>query len=130
MRDLWDEPGTHQYGRPARCYQQLQALNLEDAWSRVRQPTLVVRGEYDIAMQRSDHERIVELVNTAQPGAARLVVVPQMDHSLFVHPSLQAAFRDPGGGGFAESVAREVDNVVEGDIRPGQVKRLRLSHHA
>ncbi len=69
-----------------------------DAWSRVRQPTLVVRREYDIAMQRSDHERIVELVNTAQPGAARLVVVPQMDHSLFVHPLLPVAFRDPGGG--------------------------------
>lgn len=69
-------------------------------------------------LHRSDHERIVELVNTAQPGAARLVVVPQMDHSLFVHPSLQAAFRDPGGGRFAESVAREVDTWLKAIFAP------------
>ena len=69
-------------------------------------------------LHRSDHERIVELVNTAQPGAAWLVVVPQMAHSLFVHPSLQAAFRNPGGGRFAESVAREVDTWLKAIFAP------------
>ena len=81
---VWEGSGTHQYGRAARFFHQLQALNLEDAWSRVAAPTLVMWGDQDIAMHRVDHERIVELVNRNTPGAATLKVVANAGHDLAV----------------------------------------------
>ncbi len=42
---LWYDEPAHQYGRPARFYQQLQALNLLAAWERVTVPVLAIHGE-------------------------------------------------------------------------------------
>jgi pimeloyl-ACP methyl ester carboxylesterase len=79
---VWDDEPTHQYGRPAVFFHQLQAINASRAWSGVRVPTLAIWGEADFVMQRIDHERLVALVNANAPGAARLVTVPGMDHSM------------------------------------------------
>ena len=79
---VWEGSGTHQYGRPASFFHQLQALNLEDAWSRVSAPTLVIWGDRDLAMHRIDHERLVSLVNGNRPGAATLKVVEGAGHDL------------------------------------------------
>jgi pimeloyl-ACP methyl ester carboxylesterase len=82
---VWDGSGTHQYGRPAQFFHQLQALNLEHAWSQVSVPTLVMWGDKDIAMHRIDHERIVSLVNANKPGAALLKIVADGGHDLAVN---------------------------------------------
>jgi pimeloyl-ACP methyl ester carboxylesterase len=82
--------GTHQYGRAASFFHQLQALNLEHEWSRVSAPTLVMWGDQDIAMHRIDHERIVSLVNANSPGAATLKVVPGAGHDLAVAGNVPA----------------------------------------
>jgi pimeloyl-ACP methyl ester carboxylesterase len=79
---VWEGPGTHQYGRIASFFHQLQALNLEAAWAAVRAPTLVMWGTADIAMHRVDHERIVGLVNAGSPGAATLEIIPGAGHDL------------------------------------------------
>ena len=81
---IWDDQPAHQYGRPAVFFHQLQAINAARAWSSVRVPTLVIWGEADFVMHRIDHERLVALVNANVPGAARLVTVPGMDHSMVV----------------------------------------------
>lgn len=82
LAEVWQGTGTHQYGRAARFFHQLQALNLEDAWSKVAVPALVMWGECDLAMHRVDHERIVSLVNGNAPGKALLHVVANGDHAL------------------------------------------------
>ena len=84
LASVWEGSGTHQYGRAARFFQQLQALNLEQAWSRVAVPTLVMWGDQDIAMHRIDHERIVALVNRNKPGLATLKIVSNAGHDLAV----------------------------------------------
>jgi pimeloyl-ACP methyl ester carboxylesterase len=81
---VWKGEGTHQYDRPAAFFHQLQALNLEEEWSRVTRPTLILWGEADIVMHRADHERIAALVNHARPGAATLLTVPRAGHTLTV----------------------------------------------
>src|SRR5262245_51496808 len=81
---VWDDEPEHQYGRPAVFFHQLQAINASRAWSAVRVPTLAIWGEADFVMHRIDHERLVGLVNANAPGAARLVTVPGMDHSMVV----------------------------------------------
>src|SRR5205085_10922433 len=47
LKNIWNDDGTHQYGRPAAFYHQLQRLNLEEAWSHVAVPTLVLHGQFD-----------------------------------------------------------------------------------
>jgi pimeloyl-ACP methyl ester carboxylesterase len=90
---LWDDQGyAHQYGRPIAFYQQLQELNLADAWSRVNVPTLAVHGEYDWIMSRDDHELIAAMVNKNRPGAAQFMEVPQMGHGFQHFTSWPDAF--------------------------------------
>jgi pimeloyl-ACP methyl ester carboxylesterase len=101
LADFWDGEPTHQYGRPIRFMQQLQATNVAAAWEKVDKPTLAVFGEADIVMHRADHERVVGFVNRNRSGAARLVTVPGMDHGM------DAPL--PGGGrGLPEAVAATV----------------------
>ncbi|HEX2444298.1 MAG TPA: alpha/beta hydrolase [Vicinamibacterales bacterium] len=101
LAPVWEDEPEHQYGRPAVFFHQLQALNAARAWSAVRVPTLVMWGEGDFVMHRIDHERIVALVNRNSPGAAKLVTIPYMDHSM----------RVPGAGGSPELPASAVDAV-------------------
>lgn len=101
LAPVWDDPPAHQYGRPIRFLQQLQATNVGAAWEKVDRPTLAVYGEADIVMSRGDHERVVALVNRNRPGAGRLLSVPGMGHGL-------SAPLPGGGTGLPEPVARAV----------------------
>jgi pimeloyl-ACP methyl ester carboxylesterase len=92
LQALWYDQPAHQYGRPARFYHQVQALNFEEAWAQVKVPVLVLYGEYDWIMSRADHEKIVRLVNQNQPGLAELMIVPKADHNLSVFENPQQAF--------------------------------------
>src|SRR5437667_1731963 len=49
LGELWPEGKDHGhlYGRPLAFYEQLQSLNLADAWSRVKAPTYVLRCVVD-----------------------------------------------------------------------------------
>ncbi len=101
LRGVWyDEPDS-QYGRPAAFYHQLQRLDLMAAWSTVRVPTLVVWGEYDWIMDRSDQELIVHLVNGDGVERASLYVAAKADHGLGTYPDRKAAFDGAPGGAYA-----------------------------
>lgn len=103
LAGIWnDEPG-HQYGRSARFHHQLQAIDPGSAWERVSVPTLVMWSDADIVMHRSDHERVVSMVNNNRAGAASLVVVPGGDHGL--------AARGADGKTFLPEIA--VTSIVE-----------------
>ncbi len=87
-KNWWYDAPDGQYGRPAAFYQQLQALNLGEAWANVRAPVLVMRGTSDRIMSDADARAIAENVNRAHPGMARFVEVPGGDHLLSVHGKL------------------------------------------
>lgn len=104
LKGVWyDEPDS-QYGRPARFYHQLQDLDLAAAWSKVHAPTLVVWGEYDWIMDRTDQEQIARLVGPR----ARLLVVPRADHSFSQHSDATAAFRNMGSGEYPADAAEQI----------------------
>jgi pimeloyl-ACP methyl ester carboxylesterase len=84
-KNLWYDSPDGQYGRPAAFYQQLQALNLGEAWQRVNEPVLVVRGTGDNIMSRSDSEAIARTVNQVHPGHARYLQIDEMTHGFTVH---------------------------------------------
>ncbi|HWZ81622.1 MAG TPA: alpha/beta hydrolase [Terriglobales bacterium] len=87
-KGLWYDAPDGQYGRPAAFYQQLQALNLGDAWQKVTVPVLVIRGTSDSIMSDVDARSIASNVNKSHPGMARYVEVPGGDHLLSVHGKL------------------------------------------
>jgi pimeloyl-ACP methyl ester carboxylesterase len=114
LRGVWyDEPDS-QYGRPASFYHQLQDLDLAAAWGKVHVPTLVVWGEYDWIMDRSDQEQIVRLVGPA----ARLLVVPRADHSFTQHPDPAGAFHHMGGGEYPTAAAAEILAFLRARMSP------------
>jgi pimeloyl-ACP methyl ester carboxylesterase len=108
LAGIWYDAPDGQYGRPAAFYQQLQALDLAAAWAEVDVPVLAVYGEYDWIMSRADHELIVDLVNRKRPGAARLVVIPKMDHFFYANDSMEASFRGRRPRVFAAAALEEI----------------------
>jgi dienelactone hydrolase len=83
-KSLWYDTPDGQYGRPAAFYQQLQALNLGEAWQKVSAPVLVIRGGADEIMSRADSEAIAQIVNQVHPGHALYLEVAGMDHGFTV----------------------------------------------
>ena len=92
LRGIWYDQPDRQYGRPAAFYHQVQDLNFEAGWASVRVPTLIVYGEYDWIMTRSDHQKIADIVNANRSGLAQLHVLPKADHSLGIYASPKDAF--------------------------------------
>jgi len=112
---LWYDEPEHQYGRPARYYQQVQKLDVAGAWSEVHVPVLVIYGEYDWIMSRDDQDLIVATVNRRHQDLARLVVVPRMSHNLELFESRQRAFAEQGATpatGVAPEILRFVRDVL------------------
>jgi pimeloyl-ACP methyl ester carboxylesterase len=87
-KPLWYDAPDGQYGRPAAFYQQLQALNLGEAWQNVNVPVLVMRGTADVIMSDADARTLAENVNRTHPGMARYVEIKGGDHLLAVDGKL------------------------------------------
>jgi pimeloyl-ACP methyl ester carboxylesterase len=85
---IWYDAPDGQYGRPAAFYQQLQELNLGEAWQKVTVPVLVMRGTADTIMSDADSRAISETVNRAHPGMAHYVEIAGGDHLLSVKGKL------------------------------------------
>src|SRR5215831_11391185 len=94
LPELWPEgkDHAHLYGRPLSFYQQLQQLNLADAWSRVKAPTYVLRGAFDWIMSREDSELIASYVNR-NGDLASFYEIPNTGHTFQHYLSLADAFK-------------------------------------
>jgi pimeloyl-ACP methyl ester carboxylesterase len=90
-KSLWTDPPDGQYGRPAAFYQQLQALNLGEAWQKVTAPVLVMRGTADTIMSEADARAIADSANKLHNGNARYVEIPDGNHLLSVNGKLSDA---------------------------------------
>jgi pimeloyl-ACP methyl ester carboxylesterase len=94
LAEIWPDGKdlTHLYGRPLAFYQQLQKLNLADAWSRVKVPTYVLRGAFDWIMSREDSELIASYVNR-NGDLASFYEIPNTGHTFQHYLSLADAFK-------------------------------------
>ena len=102
---LWYDAPEHQYGRPIRYYQQLQRLEVEDAWHQLRAPALMVWGEHDWIMGRDEAERAVAIVKARDPKGVTYVVRSGMNHHFDAFADAAAAFKEEGGR-YDEGAAR------------------------
>lgn len=85
------------YGRPFAWHWQAARNNFLGAWSRIEAPVLVFYAEFDQFEPLQSHAIIVDTVNRLRPGAAQLVVLDHIDHSLRRYPDAFAAYREEGG---------------------------------
>lgn len=84
LSGAWTDEPEHMYGRPLSFMRQLQATDAWAAWKDVDRPTLAVFGGADTVMHLDDHEQLVSAINRNRPGAGRLILIPEADHSLNV----------------------------------------------
>jgi pimeloyl-ACP methyl ester carboxylesterase len=114
---LWPgDDDAHLYGRPVAFYQQLQKLNLPEAWSKVTAPTLVLHGQFDWIMERDHSELIANIVNMNRAGLAEFVELPNTGHTFQSYASMANAFRGPQQPFNAAHVKRIADWFA---ARPG-----------
>ena len=104
LKEIWYDASDGQYGRPAAFYQQLQDLNLAQAWSAVSVPVLVIHGGQDWVMSRADAEAIADSVNHAHPGGAQFVGLTQANHALMDHAAIEDQFQHKPGKFHDEAV--------------------------
>ncbi len=101
MADTWSDiigtSATHHYGRAFAFHHQAQRADWTAAWSRIDVPVLVTMGEFDWFENQAGHETVVRIVNRREPGLARFVVIPRMDHHFTLFGSAGDAFLDEGG---------------------------------
>jgi len=107
LAKIWYDAPDHQFGRPTRYYQQVQALDVEGAWARVQVPTLVLWGEYDWIMGRDDQERIVAILEARNPALATYIVRRGMNHHFDAYASPREAFAEENGK-FDEGAAQAI----------------------
>ncbi len=88
-KNSWYDEREGQYGRPAAFYQQLQAINLGEAWQKVNSPVLVMRGTADNVMSDADSRAIAEIINRTHSGQARYAEIKGGDHLLTVNGKLE-----------------------------------------
>lgn len=110
LKEIWNDEPDHQWGLPSAYLQQLQDLDIAGAWSKVKSPTYVFYGEYDVAMVEDDHKDIAAQV-IKNGGKAQYEFVPGMDHSLFWFDNQQDSQTDFYGKGlYKEDLA---DRIID-----------------
>ena len=116
LKEIWYDGSDTQYGRPAAFYQQLQALNLAQEWSRVDAPVLVIHGRQDWVMSHADAEAIAESVNRLHPSAAQFIELPQANHGMMDHTAIEDQFQHKPGT-FHDAVVPLVIQWMQGHAR-------------
>jgi alpha-beta hydrolase superfamily lysophospholipase len=104
LKDIWFWNDAYQYDMTIKYFQQLQDLNLAEAWSKVTVPVLAMFGENDWIMSKGDHERIVQLV-------------PKLGHSFFAYPDLQTCFKNFRSGTYDPVVINTINGWMKTVIK-------------
>lgn len=97
------------YGRHVRFFQQLQELNLSQAWKQADVAVLAIHGEYDWVSPQEDHELIAKIASAQPRGKpSRFLSLPQADHGFTLHDTLAASLSAMGRGRWAEELPKAV----------------------
>ena len=78
-------------------FRELVTLNVAEPWTKLSIPVLAIYGTADFVTDEADHRRIVDIVNGAHPGNAKLDVIPGMDHYVVNAGSPKASLERKGG---------------------------------
>ena len=91
-----DLKGSTLHGRSLAYFREIERVNIEAAFRRVRSPVLALQGENDWVVADNDLDRIASFCEAAGDAAACLL--PGVDHDFQQHPSLEASYANRGRG--------------------------------
>lgn len=114
LKDIWFWSDAYQYDMTIKYFQQLQDLNLAEAWSKVTVPVLAMVGEYDWVMNRADHEHIVQLAKHPQ---SKYALIPKLGHSFFAYADLQTCFKNFRSGTYDPAVINTINDWMKTVIK-------------
>ena len=107
LRAIWYDTTSGQYGRPARYFHEVQALDLDQELASLAVPALFVGGEYDWVMGSQEPAFAVSSVARHHANLATARVYPRMSHGLHVYASMDDAFHGRNGH-YEATVAEDV----------------------
>jgi pimeloyl-ACP methyl ester carboxylesterase len=90
-RELYGTGDGVQYNRPYAYHQQLARKNVLGAWAESTAPVLVLFNSFDQSESLHGAEVVAETVNRLRPGSAEFVLIPELDHSFYLYPSIEDA---------------------------------------
>ncbi len=108
------------WSRNYKFWQELQDLNMPEVWKNVKANVLVIRGEGDFeAFSNQEHEEIVKIVNTYNPGKGKFLLIPNMDHGFATSKTPEESYRNtklPGYyyNNFNPVIIDEISDWIEG----------------
>jgi esterase/lipase len=80
---------THQYGRHAKFFHELQERNIAKAWQDCTDlNVLAMHGEYDWVSSPEDAELIARIASTSPKGRGEMQMLDGLDHGMTRHESL------------------------------------------
>ena len=115
MMDYMEYDGNNQvWSRHYKFWQELNDLNMPLVWKNVKANVLIIRGEGDFeAFSNREHEDIEKIVNTYNPGKAKFVLIPNMDHGFATAKTPEESFRNKSiPGYYYNNFNDEVINVI------------------
>jgi pimeloyl-ACP methyl ester carboxylesterase len=80
-------PGGLFNGKSLDFWRELGQINFPAYWSKCNAHVLAVRGASDFVTYDVDHKLIADIVNRAQPGRGKSVVLPDSDHLFLKYSS-------------------------------------------
>lgn len=85
---------TNMWGRHWRFWQQIDSLNLAEAWAKLDCPVLVINGGTDYEQCAPIEPKLIEeTVNGQHPGKATRVEIEDLDHFMMVSASRKEALK-------------------------------------
>ncbi len=97
LADNPDCAGFIRYPASDAYLQQVAALQLREAWTRVDGAVLALYPGSDFVSALHDHQEIAEIVNRVHPGHATADVIPETDHQLNQAGTMEQAFEVASG---------------------------------
>lgn len=107
--------GEQIWNRHYTYWQQLQDLNMPEIWKNVKGKVLVIRGEADFeAFSTSDHKEIANIVNYYNPGNAKFLLVPEIDHGFAKSKTPEESYRNSKiSGNYYENFNPIIIDIVD-----------------
>jgi len=126
-QDMPDCKSRNIYPVAALYVQQVAALNIGEPWTKIDLRVLAIYGTADFVTTRSDHERIVGLVNSKHPDRVQLQTIDGMDHHFAFMGSPQQAYdtrvKENHEGPYAEKLTAIVEQWICSRTQSGTEQR-------
>lgn len=101
-------------GKTLDFWRQLNDTNFAKYWAKCNAHVLAVRGESDFVTYDADHKLIADIINRANPGRGKFMLLPKSDHLFHNYATEQESMRGWQKGKFNNDFAKVMKDWIAG----------------